>query len=485
MLLSDEATEVLGASSYLVASMTNTLIIVLILIAFSLVAMTKSIWQFVNTIQVLAYLRWIVEWPANGELAFQALDYSVSGRLQTDILWELYEYARWGDDAFKTPIEDVGKYPAFVDEPDNLLKALGVYPILAVMIIAAMIYTFVLKKCKSRNLKMRRQYNSCNRKLYFNTLLRYLLEIDLKLTHQAISVTWFVGLASLEVSVLHGIFCILMIMFPCLTLSFLLKNRSKLPDRNYVARYGTLYQGIKVENKSTTIYTFIFIMRRLFFVCLVVFLDEKAFFKPMFFLQAQVVYLIYVGWSKPHDDRWYNFLEKLNEVGLICIAYVMFLQTAFMPDQVVKYQMCWAAIWLCVVLYFFNFISMIFVFFRELRHAYRMYSVKRKFILQYSRKGMIEQNYFKSSRDTGPKSKLKAKKLEKMGSMSSRDDGSPRKGRRRRVRGDEKSALVAKNDVDDVIDGAFDDNSAGDGRQKHTREFMRKLRDAETAHKLH
>ena len=51
------------------------------------------------------------------------------------------------------------------------------------MILGAMIYTFVLKKCKTRNLKMRRQYNSCNRKLYFNTLLRYLLEIDLKLTH--------------------------------------------------------------------------------------------------------------------------------------------------------------------------------------------------------------------------------------------------------------------------------------------------------------
>jgi len=203
-------------------------------------------------------------------------------------------------------------------------------------------------------------------------------------------------------------------------------------------------------------------------------------------LQAQVIYLIYVGWAKPHDDRWYNFLEKLNEVGLICIAYVMFLQTAFMRDQVVKYQMCWAAIWLCVILYFFNFVSMLFVFLRELRHAYRMYSVKRKFILQYSRKGMIEQNYFKSSRDTGPKSKLKAKKLEKMSSMSSRDDGSPRKGRRRRVRGDEKSLLVAKNYVDDVIDGAFDDTTnSGESSQKHTREFMRKLRDAETAHKLH
>lgn len=50
MLLSDDATEILGASSYLVASMTNTMIIVLVLIAFSLVAMTKSIWQFINTI---------------------------------------------------------------------------------------------------------------------------------------------------------------------------------------------------------------------------------------------------------------------------------------------------------------------------------------------------------------------------------------------------------------------------------------------------
>lgn len=60
MLLSDDATEVLGASCYMVASATNTLIIVLILISFSLSAMTKSIWQFVNTIQLLAYMRWMV-----------------------------------------------------------------------------------------------------------------------------------------------------------------------------------------------------------------------------------------------------------------------------------------------------------------------------------------------------------------------------------------------------------------------------------------
>lgn len=151
--------------------------------------------------------------------------------------------------------------------------------------------------------------------------------------------------------------------------------------------------------------------------------------------------------------------------------------------------MGWAAIWICVVLYFFNFVSMLYVFMRELKHAYRMYSVKRKFILQYSRKGMIEQNYFKSSRDTGPKSKLKAKKVLSVGS-SSRDDWSPGKknNRRRRRRDlDSKSELVMKNDIDDVEEydgsGGFQDDQSHD-KQKHTREYMRNLRDAETAHKL-
>jgi len=268
-----------------------------------------------------------------------------------------------------------------VDEPYNLAKALGVYPFLAILIAFAMIYTFMLKRCKAKNIKMRRQYNSCNRKLYYNTLLRFALEVNLKLTHQAITVTWFVGLASLQTSVLHGIFLLLLIAFPISVLYFLLKNREKLPDRKNIGKYGTLYQGVKTEDKSTVIYSGVFILRRLFMVCLVVFLQDKAFFKPMIFLWAQVFYIIWAGWTKPHDDKWYNFLERLNETGLSCIGYILFVQTAFMKDQVVKYHLAWGAIWICVVLYFFNFISMVFVFFRELRHAYRMYSVKRKFIL--------------------------------------------------------------------------------------------------------
>ena len=274
MLLSDDATEVLGASCFLVASATNTMIVIFILIAFSLVAMTKSIWQFVNTIQMLAYLRWMVEWPANADLGYRCLDYSVSGRLQTDIAWNIYEIAMYGENWDKKLKSDVEGLPAFIDEQKNLPKALGVYTFLAVLILATMIYVLVLKHCKSKNLKMRRTYNLLNRKLYYNTLLRFALEIDLKLTHQAVSIIWFIGLSALQVSVLHGIFLILMIMLPIGVVSFLTRNRKKLDERKMVARYGTLYQGIKTDSWWTAIYNGVFLLRRLFMVCLVVFAND-------------------------------------------------------------------------------------------------------------------------------------------------------------------------------------------------------------------
>jgi len=140
-----------------------------------------------------------------------------------------------------------------------------------------------------------------------------------------VAITTFVGLTSLQTSVIHGVFCFLLIAFPICTLYFLLKNHERLPDRKNVLKYGTLYQGIKTENKSTVIYSGVFILRRAFLVCLVVFMHDYPFFKPMIFLWAQVFYIIWIGWTRPHDDYWYNFLDRLNETGLTCIGYILFI----------------------------------------------------------------------------------------------------------------------------------------------------------------
>jgi len=51
------------------------------------------------------------------------------------------------------------------------------------LLLVCFIYTAFLKVFRGKNLNIRRQYQSLDRKLYYGAILRFLLEIDLKLAH--------------------------------------------------------------------------------------------------------------------------------------------------------------------------------------------------------------------------------------------------------------------------------------------------------------
>jgi hypothetical protein len=176
----------------------------------------------------------------------------------------------------------------------------------------------------------------------------------------------------------------------------------------------------------------------------------------------------------------YNLIEKVNEFCLICLGYLMTLMTHFMVDQTVKYSVGWAAVIVCIALYAVNMLLMLWVFLKELAHAYKMYKIRRTFILQYGRKEMIEQNYFKSSRDVGIFRSISMR-------GSSRDEG-PQKSRRRQRRrhrdrfATSKSSLVQKNDMDDVYVSGQADFAGPAGQDyyddhPHTRKFLKQLKD--------
>lgn len=151
-----------------------------------------------------------------------------------------------------------------------------------------------------------------------------------------------------------------------------------------------------------------------------------------------------------------------------------------------RYYLGWCAIFLGIALYLVNFVVMFGTFLIELRHAYRMYTIRRKFILAYGRKEMIQENYFKSSRDSGPRGSS-SYRLSSRG--SSRDDFSPSKKESRRSRLSRKSSLVQKNDIDDVYEQGYDDSPSPTGRDRReavsaSDKFLRKLKAREKAQTL-
>jgi len=227
-LMQTAATAMLQQSCYMVSTATGTLIACSIIIALSLTALRKSIWQFINMIQIIAYIRFFVEWSANAAFAFECMDASVTGSIQTDFLWSAYDLVVEGLGIKLDDEKYESKWIKYLVGDPNLLRSLGVYPIIIILVLLAMAYCSILALGRNSNLSIRKQYIKVKRQLYWNSVLRLYLEIDLKLTHQALAVAWFLGASNVLRFSLNAALSLVLIAGPFLVLRFLIKEKDNL-----------------------------------------------------------------------------------------------------------------------------------------------------------------------------------------------------------------------------------------------------------------
>ena len=100
-------------------------------------------------------------------------------------------------------------------------------------------------------------------------------------------------------------------LWPLMTIFFLFRNIDRLEDRVFKERYHALYDGIKIESKSSLAYQAIFAVRRwdLIFINMVFTKDFPMFYlsrsfyleKVISFLIVQLFYIFYIHLVKPHD----------------------------------------------------------------------------------------------------------------------------------------------------------------------------------------
>jgi hypothetical protein len=114
--------------------------------------------------------------------------------------------------------------------------------------------------------------------------------------------------------------------------------------------------------------------------------------------------LIYLGYNKPHSNNLFNWLDLFNEYFILCAGYYMMINTLFMPDLEVRYWFGWTSVYVYTGLFTINFLFLLVSFVVELKHRVRMNRLKNTFSVAYSRKELMESNFFKSSRDQGPSS---------------------------------------------------------------------------------
>jgi hypothetical protein len=213
------------------------------------------------------------------------------------------------------------------------VKSLGIFAIVLLGLGALFLVYLVVKMMK----KCTGLSNTLERKLFFSSFIRYMIVGNLKMNYTILAflLSSFSFATTIEgvQTIAYIVGLIALCMWPVFIVYFLTRNKEKLEERKFSAKFDALYQGIHTNRMSALIYNAVFCVRR-FDIVLVNMIFSPGFpifnweshqyvFKNLAFLFVQYCYVAYIITSKPHTDNIFNNLEYFNEFMIIGMIYIM------------------------------------------------------------------------------------------------------------------------------------------------------------------
>jgi len=210
------------------AKTTNvTLLIVVAIMAVSL----KQMWNFLNIVQVLAYIRLFVAWPAFMMLVLQFLDDAVTLKPVTD---PFFEIGQSQFDKANSTLSDQGMKDAGIQDPD-IVKSLGMFALVIFVLILLVTFWAITRCLQNRGINVGQKIKvALEKKLFYNSLYRYMIISNLKLTYTLwgfllAAFSFATTQASLQtIGYLVGIS--LLLVWPFFIFVFLQKNQDRLDE---------------------------------------------------------------------------------------------------------------------------------------------------------------------------------------------------------------------------------------------------------------
>ena len=180
----------------------------------------------------------------------------------------------------------------------NLLKSLAIYGFTALLIILALVLFLVCKLCPSKMLSLVRKIrDDFRKKLFFNGLIRFLIESNLELTYSSVFyLSMYGSFSSIDdvMSTVSQILTLVMLVFWIFASFYkLVYARERLEHPSFVAKYGSLVIGFKTDYIKQFVYISCFSLRRLCLVLCLIYYKDNKYRQILVFL---LIYSFYFLW---------------------------------------------------------------------------------------------------------------------------------------------------------------------------------------------
>jgi hypothetical protein len=119
-----------------------------------------------------------------------------------------------------------------------------------------------------------------------------------------------------------------------------LSLRPRKSPPNYEKSLGDSFVVLRMSSKWSKYYYTIFVIRRVFFVLTVFFLEDYLLLQVFLFLLGNLGYLMYLIYGKPLIVGLK--LEIFNEMCNLCLSYLMIFYTGLINDSQLEIEMGYA-----------------------------------------------------------------------------------------------------------------------------------------------
>ncbi|TNV86895.1 hypothetical protein FGO68_gene7784 [Halteria grandinella] len=215
----------------------------------------------------------------------------------------------------------------------GLLDNMGTMVIAGVGIIMAFGLLMGFRVLSVRYPKVQGLKVSLERKLKYNSILRFMIQSYLKFSLLGFS-TISQARSQYEAVISLGLisFCIL---YPIWVLRYMRKNFNPANQADWDISFGALSLNLDPAKPRSYLYTVFFLLRRFTLALTLILLPSCPFAQLTTQLLTSLALILYLMKAQPFTTLTLNLLEIFNEATLLftCLCSFQFSQTAYRPDS--------------------------------------------------------------------------------------------------------------------------------------------------------
>ena len=212
-------------------------------------------------------------------------------------------------------------------------------------------------------------------KLMYNSVIRGLLEAYFMMSIAAVyqlgntdfDKEGYINFGIAAVTVVY------LILFPVLTLRFLLKNQASLEKPKLQQKYGSLYQNVDPTKSANLRFTAYFCARRFVFALIICILVDSLVLQILIADFAILSMLAFYSINLPMKDSLNNVVQIGNEVAILFLLQFMFLLTDYIADPVDRHELGYYFLYYVCALIILNLIVLFVSIGREVHYQIRKY----------------------------------------------------------------------------------------------------------------